>query len=125
MKRSLAVLGALIIPDLARAQDPSKPGFFKPPADDTSISFVRDVFGSIVDTIMSGQSVDQASSDTALAAGFEVFGLGILALGMLFVIFTTIKGAVDTAHDGEFLGKKCHRYGCHCVPQQVPHSYCL
>ncbi|KHL56723.1 hypothetical protein XEU66b_19110, partial [Xanthomonas euvesicatoria] len=106
MTRSLAVLGALMIPNLARAQDPSKPGFFKPPADDTSVSFIRDVFGSIVDTIMTGQNVDQASADTALAAGFEVFGLGILALGMLFVIFTTVKGAVDTAHDGEFLGKK-------------------
>ncbi|WP_239524573.1 DotA/TraY family protein [Stenotrophomonas maltophilia] len=106
MIRLLAVLAALLIPTLANAQDQSKPGFFKPPADDTSVSFIRDVFGSIVDTIMSGENVDQASADTALAAGFEVFGLGILALGMLFVIFTTIKGAVDTAHDGEFLGKK-------------------
>ncbi|MEQ2334202.1 DotA/TraY family protein [Xanthomonas euvesicatoria pv. euvesicatoria] len=70
------------------------------------MSFLRDIFGRVVDTIMSGESVDQGGADTALASGFQVFGTGILALGMLFVIYTTIKGAVDTAHDGEFLGKK-------------------
>lgn len=103
--RLIAVISTLLTAP-ALAQSPSdQPGFFKPPADDTSIGFLREIFGAVVDTIMSGQTSDQAA-DTALAAGFQVFGMGVLALGMLFVIYTTIKGAVDTAHDGEFLGKK-------------------
>jgi len=103
---SLTAATSTIFAPLAFAQSPNdQPQFFKPPADDSSVGFLRDIFGAVVDTIMSGQSGDQAV-DTALAAGFQVFGMGVLALGMLFVIYTTIKGAVDTAHDGEFLGKK-------------------
>lgn len=90
---------------LAQGAPDPEPGFFKPPADDTSVGFLREIFGAVVDAVMTGSNSDQAQ-DTALAAGFAVFGMGVLALSMLFVIYTTIKGAVDTAHDGEFLGKK-------------------
>lgn len=108
MKRLARLAGTLVtsvVPMAAWAQSP-EPTFFTPPADDTSVSFLRDVFGAVVDTIMSGNSSQQSSTDTVLGAGFQVFCTGTLALAMLFVIYTTIKGAVDTAHDGEFLGKK-------------------
>lgn len=108
MKRKLVSLTGTVATWLALpvlAQDAPEPGFFKPPADDSSVAFLREIFGAVVDTIMTGDTSEQAA-DTALAAGFQVFGMGVLALGMLFVIYTTIKGAVDTAHDGEFLGKK-------------------
>lgn len=101
----IAAISTLLTPTAFAQSTDASPQFFKPPADDTSIGFLREIFGAVVDTIMSGQASAQGA-DTALAAGFQVFGTGILALSMLFVIYTTIKGAVDTAHDGEFLGKK-------------------
>lgn len=108
MKRLRASLAAILLtslaPVVAWAQSPN-PTLFAPPADDTSVGFLRDIFGAVVDTIMSSNNTQQAT-DTALSAGLQVYGMGILSLAMLFVIYTTIKGAVDTAHDGEFLGKK-------------------
>lgn len=110
MKRILARAAALATAPLAQAAfaqsaGEPQPGFFKPPADDTSVGFLREIFGAVVDAVMTGQTAEQPP-ETALAAGFYVFGMGVLSLAMLFVIYTTIKGALDTAHDGEFLGKK-------------------
>lgn len=106
MKHRFATTMALLAPFAAFAQEQeASPGFFKPPADDTSVGILREIFGSIVDTVMANADSGGAP-ETALAAAMQVFGSGVLALGMLFVLFTTVKGAVDTAHDGEFLGKK-------------------
>lgn len=102
MKHLIPLLLALLPATASAQQDP---GFFKPPADDSSITILRDVFGAIVDTVM-GSGAGDVAQDTALSAGMAVFCSGVLALGMLFVIYSTIKAAIDTAHDGEFLGKR-------------------
>ncbi|MGH3977104.1 MAG: DotA/TraY family protein, partial [Pseudonocardiaceae bacterium] len=105
MKRLIAALLGILPTTLFAQAAPEQPGFFKPPADDTSVGFLRDIFGNIVDTVMAGNT-EAIPVETPLAAGMQIFGTGILVLSMLFVIYTTIKGAIDTAHDGEFLGKK-------------------
>lgn len=79
---------------------------FTPPPGDTSIDFLEEVFGSIVGTIHSGGNVETGEAEDVMGSMMGVFGGAVLFLGMLFVGYTTIKGTIDSAHDGEVLGKK-------------------
>lgn len=79
---------------------------FSPPAGDTSVDFMREVFGSIVGMISSGGNLQTGQADGVLGSMMKVFNSAVLFLGMLFVGYTTVKGTVDSAHDGEILGKK-------------------
>lgn len=78
---------------------------FAPPAGDASVGFLREAFGNVVGQITVGGSI-QGDTDTVTAAGFKVFNSGVLFLSMLFVLYSTLKGTVDSAHDGEILGRK-------------------
>lgn len=109
----LAVLALTVLPLSAAGQaaSPQDPNHFRPPADDTSVGILREVFGAnVIDTLMGAAGMPPEQS-TALAAGMSVFLLGILALAMIFVIVTTILGAIKTAEDGSFLGKKMSSTG--------------
>lgn len=79
---------------------------FTPPAGDTSVDFLREVFGSIVGLISTGGNVKGGQTEDVLGAMMKIFNSAVLFLGMLFVGYTTIKATVDSAHDGEILGKK-------------------
>jgi len=80
---------------------------FTPPPGDTSIDFLEEVFGSIVGTIHSETgNVQTGEAEDVMGSMMGVFGGAVLFLGMLFVGYTTIKGTIDSAHDGEVLGKK-------------------
>lgn len=94
---------------------------FTPEPGDASVMFLREVFGPIIDQVWSGgsgggsstmvnQSAPLAASSRALGsplgAMLAPFNAGVLFLGMVFVLYTTIKGTIDSAHDGEVLGKK-------------------
>lgn len=79
---------------------------FNPPAGDTSVSYLREIFGSVIDNIHSGASAEGGQVDSALGAMLGPFNSSILFLGMIFVLYTTVKGTVDSAHDGEVLGKR-------------------
>ncbi|MFD1043096.1 DotA/TraY family protein [Pseudoxanthomonas kaohsiungensis] len=81
-------------------------GPFTPPADDTSLGILREVFGNVVDFVIGNGAGSLASNDTVIGAGFEVFNTAVLFLGMIFVAYSTISGVINTAHDGEFLGRK-------------------
>ncbi|PPT73847.1 conjugal transfer protein TraY [Xanthomonas arboricola pv. populi] len=88
-----------------RAADPAK---WTPPADDSSLGILREVFGNIVDFVI-GNGVSAANlseNNTVIASGFEVFNTAILFLAMIFVAYSSIMGVINTAHDGEFLGRK-------------------
>lgn len=79
---------------------------FSPPAGDASVDFLHEVFGKIVNMVASGSDPRGAEIDDALGQMMSAFGTAVLFLGMVFVGYTTIKGTVDSAHDGEILGKK-------------------
>ncbi|MET2522114.1 DotA/TraY family protein [Ralstonia sp. SM1884_UCD616_TZ26] len=79
---------------------------FTPPAGDTSVDFMREVFGNIVGLVSSGGNLQNGQTNDVLGSMMKVFNSAVLFLGMLFVGYTTIKGTVDSAHDGEILGKK-------------------
>lgn len=92
-----AMAGAAVAAEPATA-----PGMhaFTPPPGDISVNFLRQVFGSVVDGAGTGDGM------SVLGAMMGVFNLAILFLAMVFVCYTTIKGTVDSAHDGEVLGRK-------------------
>ncbi|HGP1324293.1 TPA: DotA/TraY family protein [Pseudomonas aeruginosa] len=79
---------------------------FTPPPGDTSVDFLEEVFGSIVGTINSGGNVEGGETEDVLGSMMSVFGGAVMFLGMIFIAYTTVKGAVDSAQDGEVLGRK-------------------
>jgi conjugal transfer/type IV secretion protein DotA/TraY len=79
---------------------------FTPPTGDTSVDFLREVFGSIIGLVSSGGKAQSLQTSDVLGSMMSIFNSAVLFLGMIFVGYTTIKGTVDSAHDGEVLGKK-------------------
>lgn len=73
---------------------------FALPAGDISVGFLQRIFGTAPDGIGVG------GGQTVIAAGVSVFNQAVLFLAMIFIIYTTVKGTVDSAHDGVILGKK-------------------
>jgi len=98
----LILLATLVLPAWAADAGSSGTGLhlFTPPAGDLAVSFLQKIFGSGKDGIGLG------GEGTVLGAAMAVFNQAVLLLAMLFVVFTTIKGTVDSAHDGVILGKK-------------------
>lgn len=105
MKRTLPLLILLAISSIALA-DGTGLNQFTPPPGDTSVDFLHEVFGKIVNMVASGANAQNADVDDVLGKMMSVFGTAVLFLGMVFVAYTTIKGTIDSAHDGEILGKK-------------------
>lgn len=79
---------------------------FTPIPGDASVGFLREIFGTVIDKISSDADVKSGGSDSPLSKMMVPFNSAVLFLGMLFVGYTTLKGTVDSAHDGEVLGKK-------------------
>lgn len=79
---------------------------FTPPPGDTSVDYLVQIFGPLIDGLKSSVSGQAAQGQTVIGAMMGVFNTAVLFLGMIFVLYTTIKGTVDSAHSGEVLGKK-------------------
>lgn len=105
MKRILVLMALLGASSIALAAG-SGLNQFTPPPGDTSVDFLHEVFGKIVNMVSSGADVRTQEADDVLGQMMAVFNTAVLFLGMVFVAYTTIKGTVDSAHDGEILGKK-------------------
>ncbi|QJQ02321.1 conjugal transfer protein TraY [Herbaspirillum rubrisubalbicans Os34] len=107
MKRLLAAFAIYTLASSALAGAESGTiAQFTPPPGDTSVDFLREVFGDIVGLISSGGKASAAPADTVLGSMMAIFNTAVLFVGMLFVGYTTVKGTVDSAHDGELLGRK-------------------
>lgn len=106
MKRTLAILLLVLgTSSLALADGPNL-NQFTPPPGDTSVDFLHEVFGRIVNMVASGADVRTQEADDVLGQMMGVFNTAVLFLGMVFVAYTTVLGTVNSAHDGELLGKK-------------------
>ncbi|MHA6892089.1 DotA/TraY family protein [Ralstonia pseudosolanacearum] len=110
-RRVFALISALLLAVVASAAHAGSSigtslNQFSPPAGDTSVDFLREVFGNIVGLVSAGGNLQSNQSDDVLGAMMKIFNSAVLFLGMLFVGYTTIKGTVDSAHDGEILGRK-------------------
>lgn len=73
---------------------------FTPPPGDISMDFLHQIFGTAEDGIGAG------GNSTVIGAAMRVFNNAVLLLAMFFVVYTTVKGTMDSAHDGVILGKK-------------------
>lgn len=96
----IILLTTLAWPAWADAGSVGNLHLFTPPPGDISVDFLRQIFGNSDDGLGIG------GGNTVIAAAMGVFNQAVLFLAMIFVLFTTIKGTVDSAHDGVILGKK-------------------
>lgn len=100
---AIACLALIVFSVSAQADNGLKA--FSPPAGDASVTFLREIFGSVIDTVAVGTDA-KPQIDSPLGRMLVPFNTAVLLLGMIFVLYTTIKGTIDSAHDGEVLGKK-------------------
>lgn len=98
----LILLAALALPVWAADAGSSGTGLhlFTPPVGDITVDFLQQTFGKGKDGIGLG------GEGTVLGAAMAVFNQAVLLLAMFFVIHTTITGTINSAHDGEILGKR-------------------
>lgn len=85
---------------------------FQPKSDDAAIEILRQVFGSVIDTIVPPTVGATATGEAAAMLGeaFRNFNSGVLLFGSLIVLYTTVFGVVNTANDGVALGRKWNTF---------------
>ncbi len=78
---------------------------FSPSAGDESILYLYNIFGSAYGAIPtpSGQT---AANITLLSTMFKTFNGVVLSVGALVILYVTVIGVMQTAAEGEFMGKK-------------------
>jgi len=104
---ALLAVALLLLTGVAGAADQAASlNQFTPPAGDVSVEYLREIFGGLVDSVIHNTQPGAGQTDGVLGAMFRVYNGAVMFLGMLFVAYTSMKGLVDSAHDGEVLGKK-------------------
>ncbi|MGE3920545.1 MAG: type IVB secretion system protein DotA [Gammaproteobacteria bacterium] len=105
MKRILILLIKTVFlsfPLLAAAQSGGIPDVLSPPAvengTDLAIQYLQDIFG-VVDGVLHG------SGSQIMGAMFTAFNAGALILGGMIIFYTMLVSTLNTAHQGEILGK--------------------
>lgn len=111
MRRMAALLGMLLVVSLAffaTAANAADAGegfhFFTPAPGDAAVGFLREMFGPVIDRVSTTGQV--SNTDSIIGRMMGPFNSAVLMLGMLFVGYMTITGTINSAHDGEILGKK-------------------
>ncbi|MBN2689318.1 MAG: type IVB secretion system protein DotA [Gammaproteobacteria bacterium] len=94
----------LLIPNLAIAATPTDPflsthNLFSPSPSDFSMEFLRQIFGQVGSVLVGPQK-------TIIDVMFGVFNAGIISIASLFLIYTTVKTVIDTAQEGDAMGRK-------------------
>lgn len=73
---------------------------------EASVDMLRRIFGGVVDALVTGIDPDTvAASDNILATMFSFFNSGILIIGSLIVSYVAVMGTLNTANDGEAMGR--------------------
>lgn len=83
----------IVIPQAAFALD------LTPPAGDLSVSYLSNIFG-VVDGVLHGVG------SQIVGTMFGVFNSAILTLGIIILTYIFFVSTINTAHEGEVLGKK-------------------
>jgi conjugal transfer/type IV secretion protein DotA/TraY len=79
---------------------------FTPSQDDVSIDILRRIFGPIIDSLIGGADPDTvAATGNVLATMFQFFNSGLLVVAATIVSYVAVVGAINTANDGEAMGK--------------------
>lgn len=81
--------------------DPSQPT-----CSDASVGILQHIFGPIVNVLVNGADPNTvASTSNVLASMFSYFNSGLLVVASLIISYVATVGAVNTANDGEAMGK--------------------
>lgn len=83
----------------ATAPGTNGPLNFTPPSTDFSILFLSNIFG-VVDGVLAG------TGSQVMGQIFGVFNSAVLTLGGIVLMYTMIVSTLNTAHEGELLGKR-------------------
>jgi len=78
----------------------------QPTCADVTIGILQHIFGPIIDVLVKGQDPNTvAAASNLLATLFTFFNSGILVVGSIIVSYIAAMGAINTANDGEAMGK--------------------
>jgi conjugal transfer/type IV secretion protein DotA/TraY len=81
--------------------DPSQPT-----CSDVSVGILHQIFGPIIDVLVRGADPNTvASTSNVLATMFGYFNSGLLVVASLIISYVASVGAINTANDGEAMGK--------------------
>ena len=72
---------------------------FAPPLSDYSVGFLGNVFGMV-------NGVLYGTGSQIMGVIFSVFNAAVMALGGMIITYTMLVSTMNTAHEGEMLGKK-------------------
>lgn len=97
MKKIIVYFLLVAFPLLATASGSSLS--FTPPITDYSVIFLGNIFG-VVDGVLHG------TGSQILGQMFSVFNAAVLALGGIIIIYTLVVATLNTANEGQMLGKK-------------------
>src|SRR6218665_3570554 len=79
---------------------------FSPSQDDVTVGILGHIFGPIIDVLVKGLDPNTGSSASSLLGMlFSVFNSGVLVVGSGLGSYVATMGAVNTAKDGEAMGK--------------------
>src|SRR3990167_11408760 len=81
------------------------PTLFPAAVNDASLTYLYGIFGSVNNIIPSPDGSLTLTQLTLLGTLFSKFNTIILAIGVLIVVYTTVVGLMNTAHEGQFMGK--------------------
>lgn len=95
----LCLLMLFCVPVVAQQVPLSTVLSFAPPPSDRSVQFLGNIFG-IVDGVLSG------TGSQIFGNMMSIFNAAVLGLGSIVIMYTLMIGTMNTAHEGEFLGKK-------------------
>ena len=81
------------------------PTLFEPSLHDQSLTYLYGIFGTVNGVIAAPGGETTGTMLTLLGALFSKFNTIMLAVGVLIVVYTTVVGIMNTAHEGQFMGK--------------------
>lgn len=102
MKRSIlfiSFLGAvllMLLPSAAFALDFS----WQNPSGDKSIFYLGQIFGPV------GTALPNGTGNSLISSLFSIFNIAVLTLGSIVVSYTIILSTINTAQEGEVMGRK-------------------
>lgn len=73
---------------------------------DHSVDMLRNIFGPVIDALVTGADPDTGSAaSNVIATMMSFFNSGILVVGTLIVSYVAAMGTINTANDGEAMGR--------------------
>lgn len=96
MTKRLFTFLLMLFPIIVLADDTIS---FNPPTTDYSVTWLANIFG-VVDGVLHG------TGSQIVGRMFSVFNAAVMALGGIIITYTMLVSTMNTAHEGEMLGKK-------------------